>query len=150
MKKNKLKDIGIISMVIISIFTVQPSQARTRKEILRREKLTEEVRKHAQRHVLNKKGMDSWLIVNLYKGNTEGITTVELVQTYEIEYTEANKMMEKLRGGMIINFGIFSTILSMGTGYLAVKVYKRLKKRKRKRVEKSILSQDSGGKNSSE
>ena len=135
MKKNKLRDIGIISAVIISIFTVQPSQARTREEILGREKLTEEVRKLAQRHVLNKKGMDSWLIVNLYKGNTEGIAIVELVQTYEIEYTKANKMMKKLRGGMIINFGILGTILSMGTGYLAVKVYKRLKKRRRKRVE---------------
>ena len=132
MKKNKLRDIGIISAVIISIFTVQPSQARTREEILGREKLTEEVRKHAQRHVLNKKGMDSWLIVNLYKGNTEGITIVELVQTYEIEYTKANR---KLKRGIIINFGIFSTILAMQTGYLGMKAYKHLKKRKGKRVE---------------
>ena len=141
MKKNKLRDIGIISAVIISIFTVQPSQARTREEILEREKLTEEVRKHAQRHVLNKKGMDSWLIVNLYKENTEGITTIELVQTYEIEYTKANGMMEKLRGGIIINFGIFSTILVMETGYLAMKAYKYTKKRRkgREKIEKSIL-----------
>ena len=141
MKKNKLRDIGIISAVIISIFTVQPSQARTREEILEREKLTEEVRKLAQRHVLNEKGMDSWLIVNLYKGNTEGITTVELVQTYEIEYTKANGMMEKLRGGIIINFGIFSTILVMETGYLAMKAYKYTKKRRkgREKIEKSIL-----------
>lgn len=136
MKKNKLRDTAIIS-----IFTVQPSQANTREEITTREKLTEEVRKHAQRHVLNKKGMDSWLIVNLYKENTEGITTIELVQTYEIEYTKANGMMEKLRGGIIINFGIFSTILVMETGYLAMKAYKYTKKRRkgREKIEKSIL-----------
>lgn len=141
MKKNKLRDIAIISTAIISIFTVQPSQANTREEITTREKLTEEVRKHAQRHVLNKKGMDSWLIVNLYKENTEGITTIELVQTYEIEYTKANGMMEKLRGGIIINFGIFSTILVMETGYLAMKAYKYTKKRRkgREKIEKSIL-----------
>lgn len=141
MKKNKLRNIAIISATIISIFTVQPSQANTREKIKAREKLTEEIREHAQRHVLNKKGMDSWLIVNLYKGNTEGIATVELVQTYEIEYTKANRMMEKLKEGIIINFGIFSTILVMETGYLAMKAYKKTKKRRKERekIEKNIL-----------
>jgi hypothetical protein len=91
---KRLFRITLAVFLLSIVVSLAPTYAQTPTPPSPRDALIAEIKAYAERHVENNSDMQTQLVVDLYRNNTEGLTPQEIARIYEEEYTrqkEANK-----------------------------------------------------------
>ena len=81
----------VFATILLIFISLIPAHANTPIPIPRDE-LIEEIKAHADRHIRGGSTMQTQLVVDLYRNNTAGLSSAEIAQIYEGEYTRLKEV----------------------------------------------------------